>query len=197
MKKQANKTSQRRDIAAELLKLRLNRYSGTVSSKAAYLISHLLKGDLPTHMGFACTELGEEEFKNYYGADVDTIIRLCNGLYSADVNQSCLAVIAAAEDMECDNLWLRENYNKLYEAGIPELIPEFYSDFRGQIVKVYPLTDNRHVIQVVHASCEKKFYFSGDPTFVFDEFDHAVIFGMFGKDHFRTVIKLHDVIKTQ
>lgn len=189
------KTSQRRNSAAELLKLRLNRYSDTVAGKAAYLISHLLKGDLPTHMGFACTELGEEAFKNYYGADIDRVIELCGKLESDDPNQSCLAVIAAAEDMGCDDC-LRNNYYRLYDAGIPELIIEFYGGFRGQIVKIYPLADNRHVIQAVSDDGVRKFYFSGDPTFVFNEFDHAAIFGMFGKDHFRTVIKLHDAVKT-
>lgn len=193
------KTSQRRDSAAELLKLRMNNYPNTVDSKAAYILQHVLKGDLADNIGMRCTELGEEEFEHYYGADVDTIIRLCNGLYSADVNQSCLAVIAAAEELGggggCG--LMRDNYHKLYEAGIPELIPEFASGFRGRIVKVYDLRDDRHVIQTVSNDHEKQFYFSSDLTFGFNEFDHAVLFGMFGKDHFHTVIKLHDVIKTQ
>lgn len=199
MKNQANQTSQRRRCATELLKLRMNNYPNTVESKAAYILQHVLKGDLADRIGMKCTELGEEEFKNYYGADVDTIIRLCNGLYSADVNQSCLAVIAAAEDLEsggCCGL-MRDNYNKLHEAGAAELIPNFASGFRGRIVKVYPLTDNRCVIQTVCDNCEKRFYFSGNVTFGFDEFDHAVIFGMFGPEYYKAVVAMLSAVKTQ
>jgi hypothetical protein len=53
------------------------------------------------------------------------------------------------------------------------------------------------VIQTLSDNCEKRFYFSGNVTFGFDEFDHAVIFGMFGPEYYKAVVAMLSAVKTQ
>lgn len=196
------KVSIRRKCAAELLQLRLNNYPNTVVSKASYLLKYLLRGDLVDHVGMQCTSLGEKEFKNYYGADVDRVIALCNSLVSDDVNQSCLAVIGAAEDIDSNGCCgqLRDNFYRLSDAGIPGSIADFATGFRGTVVYVtaIPIRPNTmHVIKTADEAGGQHYYVAEDPTYGFGSFDDAAIFALFGKDNFRTVTALYDALRSQ
>ena len=140
-KKKAASPTEAGKAAFELLRLKLNISTHEVCDRAAWLIRHLLNGDLSMHFAKESARMGDTDFAYYYGHTATRIIMLAEALENItlhgkpknDPMLSAETVMAQA----CFNVdpagcaALQWNWSHLVAAGIPHDIKDFASDFRG------------------------------------------------------------------
>lgn len=198
--------------ATHLMTLKLN--VDDPAYRAAFLIRNVIKGTLASHFRTEHARMKDREFEHYYGAPLQKLLlqawRL-EHLQNDPEGVNAATVVANAAAGVCK--YLGHNFAHLLAAGIPEEIGEWASGFRGSIIRIdrLPLSDDLDITQHGHGVPMKagprivtaretsgrgewKYYSNRDWHVCHSTYEEAVLFGMFGKDHYGTVVKLYRAI---
>lgn len=186
--------------ATHLMTLKLN-VSGEPAYRAAFLIRHVLKGTLAAHFRAEHARMKDREFERYYGAPLQKLLLQAwrlehlendpDGVNAATVISSAAAGVSG---------FLPHNFAHLLAAGIPEAIDQWATGFRGAITRIDRIPLSNGTPRIVTARDEKKeakHYADTDWSVCFGAYEDALLFGMFGKDHYRTVEKLYEAVNSK
>lgn len=198
--------------AAHLMTLKLN--TDEPAYRAAILIRHVLNKTLSTHFQSERVRMGDK-FEYYYGAPVEKLAACAATLENMRNDPDGInAATIIANSAAGINSFLPHNFAHLLAAGIPGDIDEWCTGFRGAIARIdrIPLSDDLDIVRsghdaplkaglrIVTARSERgpleiNYYASRDWHTCFSTYEEALLFGMFGNPHWRTVAMLYEAVR--
>lgn len=191
------------DAAPKLLSYALNRTS--VDSKIAWAALAAMEGRLEAALRAENERLGAPNFYSYYGADVEKLAGLAARVENLAGDESGAAaahVVILAGERICRSMGMKpviaHNFSHLLAAGIPGQLSNWYSDFRGVILKIDAIELSNRAPRIITTLRDgggaglKAYWFDGEPSMSFGSYEKALIFALYGKEHYNTTALLYD-----